>query len=65
MFGLGERGGAGSGGANYFTVADLKSQFGAGESNVSYSPLKKLDVPLNKWVKFQVRYVTDRETMVA
>jgi len=58
--GIDVRGGAGSGGANYLTLADLQKFWGG--TNVSWKAPVGIDLPVNKWVKIQMRIIQDRGT---
>lgn len=57
--GIDVRGGAGSGGANFLTLADLQKFWGGG-SNVVWKAPVGIDLPVNKWVKIQMRIIQDR-----
>ncbi|GEM_PF-4852263 len=56
--GIDVRGGAGSGGANYLTLADLQKFWGG--TNVVWKAPVGIDLPVNKWVKIQMRIIQDR-----
>ncbi|ERM81029.1 hypothetical protein P872_11545 [Rhodonellum psychrophilum GCM71 = DSM 17998] len=58
VVGIDVRGGAGSGGANYLTLADLQ-KFWSGNSNVVWRAPQGLNLPTNKWVKIQMRIIQD------
>jgi hypothetical protein len=57
--GIDVRGGAGSRGANYLTLADLQ-KFWGGTTNVVWKAPVGIDLPVNKWVKIQMRIIQDR-----
>ena len=57
--GIDVRGGAGSRGANYLTLADLQ-KFWGGTTNVVWKAPSGIDLPVNKWVKIQMRIIQDK-----
>jgi hypothetical protein len=59
VVGIDVRGGAGSGGANYLTLADLQKAWG-GTYNVVWEAPLEINLPLKKWVKIQMRIIQDR-----
>ena len=59
IVGIDVRGGAGSGGANYLTLADLQ-KFWGGTTNVVWKAPVGINLPVNKWVKIQMRIIQDR-----
>lgn len=59
IVGIDVRGGAGSRGANYLTLADLQ-KFWGGTSNVVWKAPAGIDLPVNKWVKIQMRIIQDK-----
>ena len=61
IVGIDVRGGAGSRGANYLTLADLQ-KFWGGTSNVVWKAPAGIDLPVNKWVKIQMRIIQDKGT---
>ena len=59
VLGLEVRGGAGSGGANYLSLADLQKFWGS-EPDVIWKAPAGIDLPVKKWVKIQMRIIQDR-----
>ncbi|WP_009036009.1 Ig-like domain-containing protein [Indibacter alkaliphilus] len=60
VVGLGVRGGAGSGGANYLTLADLQ-RFWGGSTNIVWQAPNGVNLPTQKWVKIQMRIIQKRD----
>jgi hypothetical protein len=60
VLGLEVRGGAGSGGANYLSLADLQKFWGNNSPDVVWKAPEGIDLPVRKWVKIQVRIIQDR-----
>lgn len=59
VLGLEVRGGAGSGGANYLSLADLQKFWGS-NPDVTWKAPAGIDLPVGKWVKIQLRIIQDR-----
>lgn len=59
VLGIEVRGGAGSGGANYLSLADLQKFWGS-DPNVTWRAPQGVDLPVKKWVKIQMRVIQDR-----
>lgn len=59
VLGLEVRGGAGSGGANYLSLADLQKFWGSNPDVIWKAP-EGMDLPVGKWVKIQMRIIQDR-----
>ncbi len=59
VLGLEVRGGTGSGGPNFLSLADLQKFWGGSNDRVWRAP-KGVDLPTNKWVKIQIRLIQDR-----
>ncbi|WP_178371476.1 malectin domain-containing carbohydrate-binding protein [Cyclobacterium lianum] len=59
VLGLNVRGGAGSGGANYLSLADLQ-KFWGNKPGKSWAAPVGVDLPVKKWVKIQMRIIQDR-----
>ncbi|MFC4874937.1 malectin domain-containing carbohydrate-binding protein [Negadavirga shengliensis] len=59
VLGIEVRGGTGSGGANYLSLADLQ-KFWGGAPNVTWRAPAGVDLPVRKWVKIQMRIIQDR-----
>ncbi|WP_339923310.1 malectin domain-containing carbohydrate-binding protein [uncultured Cyclobacterium sp.] len=59
VLGLEVRGGAGSGGANYLSLSDLQKFWGSNSDKV-WKAQEGVDLPVNKWVKVQIRIIQDR-----
>jgi hypothetical protein len=59
VLGLEVRGGAGSGGANFLSLADLQKFWGT-DPDVIWKAPAGVDLPVGKWVKIQMRIIQDR-----
>jgi len=59
VLGLEVRGGTGSGGANYLSLADLQKFWGNNADVVWKAPVG-VDLPVKKWVKVQIRIIQDK-----
>ncbi|WP_291368383.1 malectin domain-containing carbohydrate-binding protein [Cyclobacterium sp.] len=59
VLGLDVRGGAGSGGANFLSLADLQKFWGSNPDVIWKAPAG-IDLPVRKWVKIQMRIIQDR-----
>ncbi|WP_170073161.1 Ig-like domain-containing protein [Mongoliibacter ruber] len=60
VVGLGVRGGAGKGGANFLTLGDLQ-RFWGGSTNVSWAAKPGMDLPTGRWVKVQLLIMQRRD----
>ncbi|SHM41986.1 Por secretion system C-terminal sorting domain-containing protein [Cyclobacterium lianum] len=58
VLGLKVRGGAGSGGANFLVMSDLQ-EFHVNQSGAFWQAPAGMDLPVNKWVKIQMRIIQD------
>ncbi|NHE57115.1 heparin lyase I family protein [Cyclobacterium plantarum] len=59
VLGLKVRGDPGTAGANYLSLSELQ-KFWGGQSDVFWEAAPGIDLPLNKWVKVQIRIIQDR-----
>lgn len=60
VLGLEVRGGAGSGGANYLSLADLQKFWGGNKPDKIWTAPDGINLPVGKWVKIQMRIIQDR-----